>query len=80
MEDIMTYGLERKIEQYSFGRLNNEQGNNMTEYNRTLVMLEDLQTYLDSTETPSEALDNLYTHIINTRRAIIHEMEELNND
>lgn len=76
----MSNGLERKIEQYSFGRLNNEQGKNMTEYNRTLVMLEDLQTYLDGTETPSEALDNLYTHIINTRRAIIHEMENTEND
>jgi hypothetical protein len=76
----MNKGLERKIEQYSFGRLNNEQGKNMTEYNRTLVLLEELQTYLDSTETPSEALDNLYTHIINTRRAIIHEMENKEND
>lgn len=52
----------------------------MTEYEKTLELLEDLQTYLDSTETPSQALDNLYTHIINTRRAIIHEMEELNNE
>lgn len=52
----------------------------MTEYEKTLQLLDDLQTYLDGTETPSEALDNLYTHIINTRRAIIHEMEELNNE
>jgi hypothetical protein len=48
------------------------------EYENTLQLLEDLQTYLDNTETPSEALDSLYTHIINTRRAIIHEMEEEN--
>jgi hypothetical protein len=50
------------------------------EYENTLQLLEDLQTFLDSTETPSEALDNLYTHIINTRRAIIHEMENKEND
>ena len=52
----------------------------MTEYENTLQLLEELQTYLDSTETPSEALDTLYTHIINTRRAIIHEMENTEND
>ena len=52
----------------------------MTEYEKTLQLLDDLQSYLDSTETPSEALDNLYTHIINTRRAIIHEMENTEND
>jgi hypothetical protein len=50
------------------------------EYENTLQLLEDLQTFLDSTETPSEALDNLYTHIINTRRAIIHEMENTENE
>jgi hypothetical protein len=50
------------------------------EYENTLQLLEELQTFLDSTETPSEALDNLYTHIINTRRAIIHEMEAIEND
>jgi hypothetical protein len=50
------------------------------EYENTLELLENLQTFLDSTETPSEALDNLYTHIINTRRAIIHEMENPENE
>jgi hypothetical protein len=50
------------------------------EYENTLQLLDDLQTFLDSTETPSEALDSLYTHIINTRRAIIHEMENKEND
>ena len=50
------------------------------EYENTLQLLEELQTFLDSTETPSEALDNLYTHIINTRRAIIHETESTEND
>jgi hypothetical protein len=50
------------------------------EYENTLQLLEELQTFLDSTETPSEALDALYTHIINTRRAIIHEMENVENE
>jgi hypothetical protein len=50
------------------------------EYENTLQLLDELQTFLDSTETPSEALDSLYTHIINTRRAIIHEMENKEND
>jgi hypothetical protein len=50
------------------------------EYENTLELLEELQTFLDSTETPSQALDSLYTHIINTRRAIIHEMENVEND
>lgn len=50
------------------------------EYENTLKLLDDLQTFLDGTETPSEALDSLYTHIINTRRAIIHEMENKEND
>jgi hypothetical protein len=57
-----------------------KKGRMTMEYEKTLELLEDLQTFLDSTETPSEALDNLYTHIINTRRAIIHEMENTEND
>jgi len=50
------------------------------EYENTLQLLDGLQSFLDTTETPSEALDNLYTHIINTRRAINHEMENTEND
>jgi hypothetical protein len=57
-----------------------KKGKMMMEYENTLQLLEELQTFLDGTETPSEALDNLYTHIINTRRAIIHEMENKEND
>jgi hypothetical protein len=57
-----------------------KKGRMTMEYENTLQLLEELQTFLDSTETPSEALDNLYTHIINTRRAIIHEMENTEND
>ena len=57
-----------------------KKGRMTMEYEKTLELLEELQTYLDSTETPSQALDNLYTHIINTRRAIIHEMENTEND
>ena len=52
----------------------------MTEYEKTLQLLDDFQTFLDSTETPSQALDNLYTEIIKARRAIIHEMENPEND
>ena len=57
-----------------------KKGRMTMEYENTLKLLDDLQTFLDGTETPSEALDNLYTHIINTRRAIIHEMENKEND
>jgi hypothetical protein len=57
-----------------------KKGKMMMEYENTLQLLEELQTFLDSTETPSQALDSLYTHIINTRRAIIHEMENTEND
>jgi hypothetical protein len=57
-----------------------KKGRMMVEYENTLQLLDDLQSFLDTTETPSEALDNLYTHIINTRRAINHEMENTEND
>lgn len=46
------------------------------EYDNTLQLLEDLQTYLDSTETPSEALDALYTAVVKAKRDINSEMEE----
>jgi hypothetical protein len=55
-------------------------GRTQIEYEDALQLLDNLQTFLDGTHTPSEALDNLYTHVINTRRAIIHEMENNEND
>jgi hypothetical protein len=45
----------------------------MTEYEKTLQLLEELQSYLDNTETPSEALDNLYTEIVKAKKDINHE-------
>ena len=45
------------------------------EYENTLQLLEDLQTFLDSTETPSEALDSLYTAIVKAKRDINSEIE-----
>lgn len=52
----------------------------MTEYQQTLVILNSLQNFLDNTETPSQALDNLYLDVVKSIQAINHEMENPDND
>lgn len=52
-----------------------KKGRMTMEYENTLQLLEDLQTYLDNTETPSEALDSLYTAIVKAKRDINSEIE-----
>jgi|688.fasta_scaffold393322_3 hypothetical protein len=47
------------------------------EYEDTLEMLENFQTFLDKTTTPSEAIDALYTAIMQAKRDINAEMNEV---
>lgn len=48
----------------------------MNELQKTLEMLETLQDYLDMTETPSEALDTLYTDVVKAKQAINEELRK----
>ena len=52
----------------------------MTEYQQTIVILKSLQNFLDNTETPSQALDNLYINVVESIKAINHELENPEND
>jgi hypothetical protein len=52
----------------------------MTEYNQTIAILNSLQNFLDNTETPSKALDDLYIDVVRSIKAINHEMENPEND
>ena len=49
----------------------------MNELQKTLDKLEDLQSFLDMTEIPSEALDNLYNDIVKAKQAINDELRGL---
>lgn len=47
------------------------------EYEDSLQLLDNLQSFLDKTTTPSDALDALYTAIMQAKRDINSEMEVL---
>ena len=47
------------------------------EYEDALQLLDNLQSFLDKTTTPSEALDALYTAIMQAKRDINSELEEV---
>lgn len=49
----------------------------MNELQKTLDKLEDLQSFLDMTESPSEALDNLYNDIVKAKQAINEELRSI---
>jgi hypothetical protein len=46
----------------------------MTDLKHTYKLLDDLQTFLDGTSLPSEALDNLYTDVVKAKNAINDEL------
>lgn len=48
----------------------------MNELQKTLDLLEDLQSYLDNTEIFSEALDTLYSDVVKAKHAINEELRK----
>ena len=49
----------------------------MNELQKTLDMLEHLQSFLDMTDTYSEALDKLYEDIVEAKQSINNELRGL---
>lgn len=49
----------------------------MQELQKTLALLEDLQSFLDMTEIPSEALDTLYNDVVKAKQSINDELRGL---